>query len=147
MLWREFSTPRWARRSLVRELDELQREMNRLMGDGWRASTNFPPMNVWAGEDSLVVVAELPGVKPEDIDISVDGDTLTLSGLRQTQEFEEEQRYHRRERTHGSFNRTLQVPFRAEAERVEASFKDGVLSITVPRAESDKPRKVEVKSS
>jgi HSP20 family protein len=103
-------------------------------------------MNVWTDEDSAVVTAELPGVILEDLDISVEDNTLTLRGTRQPEEVEGAT-YHRRERRHGKFARTFQFPFRVDAEKVDATFKSGVLSIVLPRAEEDKPRKITVKAA
>ena len=133
-----------------REMDRLRRDMNRLFaqmptgfaGDVARA---FPAMNVWTDEDGAVVTAELPGIAPDDIDISVVGDTLTLKGSRQPDELEEGGTYHRRERRYGTFTRSFQLPFQVEPDQVEATFGSGVLQISLPRAEEDKPKKIAVK--
>jgi HSP20 family protein len=100
---------------------------------------------VWANEEGVIVSAELPGVAPEDIDISVVGDTLTLSGTRNSEEAEGFT-YTRRERGHGEFTRTFQLPFQIQGDQVEASFDKGVLHITLPRVEEDKPKRIEVKA-
>jgi HSP20 family protein len=133
-------------------MERLQREMNHLFSDsfslaGGRTAPNYPAMNVWTNEESAVITAELPGISPEDIDISVVGDTLTLSGERKLEELEEGDKYHRRERGYGKFSRTFQLPFKVEAEEVEALFERGVLHLSLPRAESDKPKKITVKSA
>jgi HSP20 family protein len=94
-----------------------------------------------------MVTAELPGVTVEDINISVTGDTLTLTGTRQRAEMAEGNTYHRQERGYGQFSRSLQLPFRIDANGVEATFRNGVLSITLPRAEEDKPKKINVNAS
>jgi HSP20 family protein len=104
-------------------------------------------MNVWAYEDGAVVTAELPGVNTEDIDISVVGDTLTLTGSRQPDELKEDETYHRRERGYGRFTRAFQLPFQVEADKVEAIFEQGVLHISLPRAEADKPKKIAIKTA
>jgi HSP20 family protein len=103
-------------------------------------------MNVWTDENSAVLTAELPGVKSEDIDISVEDEILTLRGGRQREELEESSTYHRRERRFGPFSRTFRLPFHVDAEAVSATFENGVLSIVLPRAEADKPRKITVQS-
>jgi HSP20 family protein len=103
-------------------------------------------MNVWTNEEGGVVTAELPGVDREDIDISVQDDTLTLRGTRKRDEPEEGGTYHRRERGTGAFARTVQLPFRVEAGEVEATFESGVLNITLPRAEEDRPKRIAVKA-
>jgi HSP20 family protein len=134
-------------------MERMQREMNRLF-DSYSSSSGrtrrapgYPAMNIWTKDDGLVITAEVPGVSPDDIDISVVGETLTLSGQRNPDELDEESRYHRQERGYGNFNRSIQLPFPVQVEEVEAEFKDGVLSISMPRAEEDKPRKIVVKSA
>lgn len=133
-----------------REVDRLQREMNRLFEDYYpgrmRTAPGYPALNVWTSQDGLSVTAEVPGVPPQDIDISVVGETLTLSGMRKPDELTEGARYHRQERGYGSFTRSIQLPFPVDVAKVEATFKDGVLSIALPRAEADKPRKIAVKT-
>ena len=135
-----------------REIEQIQREMNRLtnaMGNFSRSrvAPGYPAINVWANEEGVAVTAELPGVKPDDIDISVVGKTFTLSGTRQPDELQENDRYHRRERRHGKFTRTFELPFNVEADQVEALFDKGVLQVSLPRAEAEKPRKISVKSA
>jgi HSP20 family protein len=130
-------------------LDRLRREMDRLFADwtprsGWGAAPAYPAMNVWTNEEGAIVTAELPGVAPEDIDISVVNETLTVTGERQPDEVEEAT-YHRRERGQGRFTRSCQLPFRVESGEVEATFERGVLHIHLPRAEADKPKRIEVK--
>jgi HSP20 family protein len=107
----------------------------------------FPAMNVWSGDERVMVTAELPGVTAEDINISVTGDTLTLTGERRRPEVGDGEAYHRQERGYGEFSRSLQLPFRIDANGVEATFRKGVLSITLPRAEEDKPKKIHVNGS
>jgi HSP20 family protein len=102
-------------------------------------------MNVWTNEDGGVVTAELPGVDAEEIDISVEDGTLTLRGTLKPGELEEGETYHRRERGTGAFSRTVQLPFQVDNDQVEATFEKGVLSISLPRAEEDKPTKVAIK--
>jgi HSP20 family protein len=125
--------------------------MNRLANEwpsryGLNAAAGYPAMNVWTNENGAVVTAELPGLDPEDIDISVVNDTLTLKGKRDADECDQETRFHRRERGCGSFTRAFQLPFQVEPGKVEAKFEKGVLSITLPRAEADKPRKIAIKA-
>jgi HSP20 family protein len=134
-----------------REMARLRRDMNRLFA-GMPASfvgdvaPSYPAMNVWADEDGVVVTAELPGVAPDGIDISVVGDILTLRGSRQPDELEQGAIYHRRERRHGAFTRAFQLPFQVEPEQVAATFGNGILQISLPRAEEEKPKKIAVKA-
>lgn len=140
MFWRDSG-----RRSLWREMDRLQREMNRIMTSfAPRGNSGFPPLNMWASEEDVVLTAELPGVNPDELDISVVGDTVTLSGRREQDDKSDDVRYHRRERWHGEFTRTVQLPFRIEVDQVDARFKKGVLMLTLPRAEEDRPRRIEI---
>ena len=134
-----------------REMERLRREMNRLFADwtrgtGARVAPEYPAMNIWTDEDSVVVTAELPGVNPEGIEISVEQDMLTLRGSRQPEEVAEDATYHRRERRCGAFSRAFRLPFQVDAEGVDATFRNGVLHIVLPRAEADKPRKITIKS-
>jgi len=135
-----------------REMERLQRDLNRLFSDsfsraGGRVGPSYPAINVWTNQDGAIVTAELPGVNPEDIDISVVGETLTLTGSRQPNALQDGEKYHRRERNFGKFSRTFQLPFQVVANKVEATFKNGVLHISLPRAEEDKPKKITIKSA
>ncbi len=142
--------PYAGRTSPWREMERLRREMNRLFNDystqaRWDTVPSYPAMNVWTDQDSAVVTAELPGVIPDNIDISVEDSTLTLRGVRVPDEAEGAT-YHRRERQHGAFVRTIQLPFRVATEKVEATFRNGVLSVALPRAAEDKPKKIAIKT-
>jgi len=129
----------------LREMQRLQREMNRVFtGLEQPLSQEVPLVNAWVGEEDVVVTAELPGVDPAKVDISVVGNTLTISGTRDADPLKEGESYHRQERHYGRFSRSLQLPFHVEAGKVEARYERGVLRITLPRAEADKPRKIAV---
>ncbi|MCJ7660142.1 MAG: Hsp20/alpha crystallin family protein [Anaerolineales bacterium] len=134
--------------NVPREMDKLQREMNRLFDSTfsrkYRNAPSFPAVNVWANEDGLVVTSEVPGINVDDIDIVVVGETLTLSGNRGWDELNEDTKYHRQERGYGDFTRTVKLPFLVDADKVDASFIDGVLNITLPRKDEDKPTKITV---
>jgi HSP20 family protein len=136
--------------NMWREMNRLQSEVNRLF-DGVnsvrRTAPSFPAMNVWTSQDGIMVTAEVPGVKPEDIDVSVVGDTLTLSGQRRPDDLNEGGRYHRQERGYGKFVRTLQLPFPVKVDHIEATFRSGVLNVQLPRSEEDKPRKISVRTA
>ena len=141
----------YRRPSAWREMERLRREMNRLFETSsygtLRRAPSFPAMNVWTSEEGLIVTAEIPGVEIGDIDISVMNETLTVSGQRNPEEVGEGVRYHRRERGYGRFTRSVQLPYPVDSDNVEATFKNGVLSIALPRAEEDKPRKITVKGT
>lgn len=145
-MYRRYRSPH-----LWREMDRLQQQMNRLYEtytpSRLRPAAGFPAMNIWSSNDGLKVTAEVPGVNPADIDINVVGDTLTLNGERKPDDLKEGVQYHRQERGYGKFSRSIQLPYKVNVKKVEASFSDGVLSIDLPRAEEDKPRKIAVKSA
>jgi len=136
--------------SIWHEFDRLQREMNRYYEPGLpkriRRPVSFPAVNIWTNDDFAFVNAEVPGVDPKDIDIALVGGTLTVSGSRFMEDPGENSRYHRQERSYGKFSRSIQLPFNVNASKVEASFKDGILSITLPKADEDKPKKISVKT-
>ncbi|MFH1079540.1 MAG: Hsp20/alpha crystallin family protein [Pseudomonadota bacterium] len=130
----------------LREMQRLQREMNRLFSGATELyAHDFPAVNVWRNEDGAIVTAELPGIDPAKLDISVVGDSLTLTGIREMEAIKEGESYHRQERTHGRFARTLQLPFQMDAAKVEAKYEKGVLQITLPRVETEKPKKIAIK--
>ena len=140
--------PRFQRPSIWQEMDQLQREMNRLFDATSRGrvfnSPSYPAINIWANEEGQLISAEMPGVHPDDITIDVTGDALSISGVRKPDETDQDAYYHRRERSFGTFNRTIQLPFVVDTGKVEASYKNGVLLIELPRAEADKARKVTI---
>jgi HSP20 family protein len=144
-MYRRFRVP-----SIWQEMDQLQREMNRLFDTTSKGrvfnSPSYPAINIWTNEDGLVISAEMPGVHSDDIDIDVTGDALSISGERKPDEVIKDARYHRRERSYGLFSRTIQLPFMVDTNKVEANFKNGVLMISLPRAEADKPKKITIKS-
>ena len=125
------------------ELDRMQRLFRDL---SMPTTGEFPAVNAWVTGDEAQVTVELPGFDPKDVDISVVGKTLTLKGSRTPEEAKDGESYHRHERWSGSFNRTIDLPFLINANEVEAKFNKGVLTIALPRAEEDKPRKIVVKS-
>jgi HSP20 family protein len=146
---------RW-RNGNVHPFSQFRGEVDRLVGDllgsataaaprAWAAVRAFPAANVWEEAEQLFAEAELPGLKTEDVDVSVSGDELTIRGRRQEASPETAQ-FHRRERGVGEFSRTLRLPYDVDAERVEATLRDGVLLIKLPKAESARARKVEVKT-
>ena len=104
---------------------------------------NQPAVNVWEREDALLVEMEVPGVKSEDLDISVAGGELSIR-IQRPDVAQEGVTYHRRERPVGALQRVLRLPVEVDADRVEAQIRDGVLTITLPKAESAKPRKINV---
>jgi HSP20 family protein len=126
----------------------LQRAIENVMGSDWFGSRTsgsgaFPLVNVFNDGEDFVVVAELPGVKKEDLDVQVRGDTVRLQGKKSVS-YDETASVHRRERSAGQFDRTLTLPDEVDAARVSAEYRDGVLTLRLPRAESAKPRTVTI---
>lgn len=135
---------------MEREMDRLRREMDRLFS-GFRGFRPlrfgvFPLMNVSEDKDNLYIRAELPGIQASDIEISVEGDTLTLRGERKSAEVGDNVSFHRREREFGRFRRSLTLPTRIDVDKVEAVFKNGILQITLPKAEEVRPKQITVKT-
>jgi len=128
-------------REMLRLLDTVAGKALRDVGAGV-----FPPMNVSQDEDNFYLRAEVPGIKPNELSISVMRNRLSLAGKREIQREDELVSYHRKERAEGSFNRTLTLPMEVEAERVEAKYADGILTITLPKAEEAKPRQIAVRT-
>ncbi len=137
--------PAW---SPWRDFARMQNDMDRLFHNSNDSyAPGFPPVNVHARDDQVVVSAELPGVAAEKVDISVLDDTLTIKGARDADERPAEVSMHREERGSGDFARTIRLPFRVEASSVDAKFENGVLEITLPRAEADRPKRIAIHSS
>lgn len=127
-----------------RELNRMQRHIGRLL-DGYREEASvFPSVNVWRDGDNAVVLAELPGVDPQSIDVTVTGNALTLQGERKPDSVGEGEVLHRQERGFGSFVRSIRLPFEVENENIEARYENGLLRITLPRSEDTKPRKIQI---
>ncbi|HEX8948655.1 MAG TPA: Hsp20/alpha crystallin family protein [Dissulfurispiraceae bacterium] len=125
------------------ELERLKGSNGNSSGYSSISGTEFPAINAWKGEDHAVITTEVPGVDPQDIEISVAGSSLTLRGIKKSEQTEEGA-YHRRERWHGSFTKVLELPFDIEQDKVEARFVKGVLYVALPRAEADKPKKISI---
>jgi len=105
----------------------------------------WPAIDVADSENEIVVKAEVPGCKTEDIDISVHGNTLTISGEKKAEEEKKEKGYYHLERSYGSFRRELSLPDGVDPDKVEASCKNGVLTVTLPKSEKAKAVKIKVK--
>lgn len=133
----------WFEADPALEVRKLEREMRHLLNSYLRTGTGFPAVNVWNNAEQAVVEAEIPGVDPAKIGISVEGERLTLTGERPEPERNEGE-FHRRERVTGTFSRVIRLPYEIEGGRVTASAKNGVLTVTLPRRESTKPRKITV---
>ena len=136
-----------------RDLISIQDRMNRLFEqtltrsrgeEGVSATTWTPAVDIYETADMIVMKAELPGVAREDIQIQIDGNTLTLRGERRFAKDVQEESYLRIERAYGSFHRAFTLPAGVQQDRVRALFKDGVLELSLPKAEEAKPKKIAI---
>ena len=147
-------TTRWQPFSDMRvEMNRLQEEMNHLFerwgvnGPRRAARAQYPALNVWEDDDNVFVEAELPGLDLEDLEIYVTGENqLSIKGERKVPVLEKGV-WHRQERGYGAFSRLVELPYAVNADTVSAQFRHGILTITLPKREEVKPRRIEVKSS
>jgi HSP20 family protein len=146
MVWNAYTRSAW---NPWLELSRMHSELNRLFESSERTAPGrgeFPPIEVWSGEEGLKLFAELPGFESGDIEASVVGDTLTLKGTR-GEEGTGDGTWHRQERATGRFVRSFQLPFAIEQDGVKASLRNGLLEVELPRAASEKPRRIAVEAS
>jgi HSP20 family protein len=134
--------------SALDALFDFQRALDsRLESDWLRGATAgtgaFPPINVFQQGDNLVAIIELAGVNKSDLEIQAKDGTIRISGKKSVA-YPEKVSLHRRERLSGTFDRTLTVPIQIDADRIKAEYRDGVLALFIPRAESDKPRSISI---
>jgi len=129
-------------------MDRLQREMNRLFEPFSRSVSrdqgNFPAVNIWTGDDNALLTAEIPGVDPDKIEVTVKNDTVTIRGNRELDDLSEGESYLRQERGAGTFVRSFSLPFHVDGDKVSAQYQKGILQLTLPRAEADKPKRITV---
>jgi HSP20 family protein len=138
-----------------REMTDLRDTMDRLFERGfsrpWRlvtwenAETAFP-VDLSENDEEVLVKASLPGVKPEEVEVSVTGDTLTIKGESKSEREEKKQNYYRKELRQGSFQRSLTLPVRVEADKANAGFEHGVLTLHLPKAAEVRPKTIQVKT-
>jgi HSP20 family protein len=141
----------------MRELEEMERRFENIFGRSflpsmWRRFPTAemgwaPAIEVYEKEDKFVVKAELPGMKKEDIDISVTGDTLSIKGERKAESEFKEEDYYFCERSYGSFSRSIALPSSIDTEKIEASYEDGVLEVSLPKVPEVKAKKVDISTS
>jgi HSP20 family protein len=117
----------------------------RPLGDGGYISSSMPAIDLAETNDQVVVTATVPGVKPEDIKIALTGDVLEISGEMKAESEHDESTYHVRERRYGSFNRAIPLPTHVVSDRAQAEFENGVLKLTLPKAEEVRPKTIQVK--
>ena len=142
---RPFFTNPW------RDFERMRRDMDALMRaayGGAAPSPNaavFPTLNMSEDDDAVYVRAELPGVTAGDLEISVENETLLIKGERKERPVEGKASFHRREMQYGAFSRAVTMPVRVETGKVAASLKNGMLEVTLPKAEEAKPKRLQIK--
>ncbi|MDY6862127.1 MAG: Hsp20/alpha crystallin family protein [Thermodesulfobacteriota bacterium] len=148
--WREKP---WFEFDPFSEITKFKSEMNQLFESFRNRTTQepvfpkvFPALNLTQDEHNLYIRTEIPGIKPDAIDINVTDDSITIKGERVINDQEENVNYHRSERESGYFRRVLGLPLKVESEKIEANYKDGILTIKAPKAAEEKPKKISVKA-
>src|SRR5512135_1131995 len=144
------------KRELLPEISRLRREMDRLFEDffaprawfggrPWEAEWS-PAVDVSETPEAVTVKAEVPGLDPKDIDISLVGDVLTIKGEKKSEREEKKENYHLVERSYGSFSRSLRLPAAVDIDQIDAKYDKGVLTITCPKKEPVKPKAITIKT-
>jgi HSP20 family protein len=132
----------------LHDIMSLQNELSRLFGTSSNVVSAqgswMPSLDVYEAEDRFVINVDLPGVRPDDIDVTLDQNMLTVKGERRFEQKVDQDNYHRVERTYGAFHRTLSLPSQVDADGIQAEFRDGVLEVVVPKEEVARPRKIKV---
>jgi HSP20 family protein len=128
---------------------DFQREVGRLFETfepltQWRVERSFPAVNLYDAGANYILTAQLPGVGPENVELTITGDTLTLLGERKQTEGVAEESFRRQERQHGRWVRTVTLPDRVESSSVTATFTNGILTVTLPKLETSLPRHINV---
>jgi HSP20 family protein len=126
----------------------LQQALDAFRTSGWLEPSlsgggSYPPVNVFRKGDDFVIITELPGLQKTDLDIQVHGRTLRITG-KKTTAYPEKASMHRRERLSGTFDRAVTLPVEINADSVQADYRDGILALLLPRAERDKPKRIQV---
>jgi HSP20 family protein len=132
--------------SPFRDLQAVEQEFDRLMGRAFARNAWVPALDVRETEDRYEVTMDLPGLERDAVGVSFEDGTLTVSGKREFANEESGETYHRIERSFGTFARSVSLPHTTDAEKIQASFDKGVLTVAVPKAELAKPRTIEVKA-
>jgi HSP20 family protein len=137
------------------EMERFRREMDNLWSRFF-GETPFarigarewsPSVDISETDDDVTVEAELPGLEAKDIEINVSGDVLTIKGEKKEEHEKKEGTYHYRERYSGSFQRSFQLPAEVQSDRAEANFKNGILTVNLPKAEETKKKRIEIKTT
>lgn len=125
------------------ELSDLDTAFGALLNN-FTGRTEFPPANVWTSDNAITFTFAMPGLKADDIEVAAKADTLTIKGTRVPENLPEGAQVLRQERTAGTFARSFALPFKIEQEAVEASYINGILTVTLPKAKEVQPRKITI---
>jgi len=144
---RLFDFPAWG---LLNELEPIRRQLGRILEniEGSHRIVGagvFPPVNLTEDKENFYLRAELPGMKTEDLDIQATGNSISISGERKMPEEDANAKVHRRERDAGRFSRMIKLPGEIEVGKINATLKNGILTVTIPKSEAEKPRQIEIK--
>jgi HSP20 family protein len=131
--------------------DEMESLFDRFFGSDWplepfRMGYGWPAMDIAERENEVLVKADLPGMKADDIDISVHGNVLTISGEKKESTEDKRENYYHTERRYGSFRREINLSSAVDVDKIKAEYHDGILTVTLPKTEQAKPKKISVKS-
>lgn len=137
-------TPNWLNRDPIFRLVDSFFNQDLSPSEEVSNRTWMPPVDIQETEDAYRLVAELPGLTKDDINITLENNILRLTGERKFQKDVNKESYHRVERTYGSFARAFTLPSLVSADKVEAAFENGLLTLTIPKAEQAKPRKISI---
>ena len=147
---RFFDWPAFGWRSHFDELDRMRRQLDRIMGDTNTSTLRgpgrgvFPLVNLTEDKNNYYIRAELPGIKGDDLEINATDNNISINGERKLPEENGSARFHRRERDFGRFSRAITLPGKVNNDKISANMKDGMLTITIPKAESAKPRQIQI---
>ena len=135
-----------ARWDLFRDLRSAEDEFDRIAGRAFSRDTWVPALDVRESEDRFDVTVDLPGLGPDDVNVTFEDGMLSITGKREFSKDDQGETWHRIERSFGTFARSMRLPQTADTERIEATFDKGVLTVSVPKTEQAKPRTIEVRS-
>ena len=141
--WQPFSDMVTLRQAMDRLFDDsLVRPLRftTLLGEGAEM-----PIDMFQTDEDVVIKASVPGLKPEEVDVAITGDTLTIKGEAKTEEEVKKENYFRKERSYGAFSRSILLPSSLQTDKAEATFDNGVLTLTIPKAEESKPKQIKIK--
>jgi len=130
-------------------LSQFQRALDQLRSSDWledgpSGSGSYPPVNIFRKGHDIIVLAEVPGVQRQDLQLEVKGNTIRIAGVKEVRQEDDQASVHRRERRDGAFDRVVPLPIQIDTDNIKAESRDGLLALYLPRAEHDKPRTIAI---